>query len=153
MRDALVPLLGERDSAGEFIFPLPSSARIDTLILGCTHDPLLRPAITVVAGARIAIVDSDSATASPPSERMGINGLGAPGITRGRAADAGRLGHDRLDEDAARPSHGQPTTGDLEAFRTIARRLFGDAFPEIEGVELRHWRVTAGQPLGREGRS
>jgi glutamate racemase len=31
---SLAPLLGDRDAAGEFIFPLPASARIDTLRLG-----------------------------------------------------------------------------------------------------------------------
>ena len=36
---------GQRDAAGEFIFPLPPSARIDTLLLGCTHYPLLRSVI------------------------------------------------------------------------------------------------------------
>ena len=62
--DALAPLLGERDAAGEFIFPLPGSARIDTLLLGCTHYPLLRSTIASIAGDRIAIVDSATATAS-----------------------------------------------------------------------------------------
>src|SRR3954451_21555363 len=42
--DSLAPLLGARDAAGDFVFPLPASARIDTLLLGCTHYPLLRPA-------------------------------------------------------------------------------------------------------------
>jgi glutamate racemase len=37
VRDGLAPLLGERDAAGDFVFPLPASARIDTLLLGCTH--------------------------------------------------------------------------------------------------------------------
>src|SRR3954467_2456236 len=41
--EELAPLLGERDGEGEFVFPLPASARIDTLLLGCTHHPLLRP--------------------------------------------------------------------------------------------------------------
>src|SRR3954454_14270628 len=43
--DALAPLFGERDPSGDFVFPLPASARIDTLLLGCTHYPLLRPVI------------------------------------------------------------------------------------------------------------
>ena len=36
---------GSATCPGEFIFPLPPSARIDTLLLGCTHYPLLRPVI------------------------------------------------------------------------------------------------------------
>jgi glutamate racemase len=63
VRDGLAPLLGERDAGGEFVFPLPSSARIDTLLLGCTHYPLIRQAIADAAGERVAIVDSATATA------------------------------------------------------------------------------------------
>jgi glutamate racemase len=136
VRDALAPLLGERDAAGEFIFPLPASARIDTLLLGCTHYPLLRPVIAEVAGGRIAIVDSATATASALAELLGINGLEAPGTTRGTAADAGRAGHDRPTEQAAAAVHLQLTTGDVEAFRELARRLFGEAFVEVQGVTL-----------------
>ena len=40
--DALAPLFGERDAAGDSIFPRPPGATIDTLLLGCTHYPLLR---------------------------------------------------------------------------------------------------------------
>ena len=86
---------------GEFVFPLPASARIDTLLLGCTHYPLLRPAIEAVAGDGIAIVDSASATASALAELLSINGLdAAPG-------------------DAA--THIQLTTGDVAAFRSHRR--------------------------------
>src|SRR5436190_2858120 len=56
VREALAPLLGERDERGEFVFPLPPSAKVDTLLLGCTHYPLLRAAIADVAGDGIAIV-------------------------------------------------------------------------------------------------
>ena len=134
--DALAPLLGARDVDGDFIFPLPPSARIDTLLLGCTHYPLIRSVIAAAAGERVAIVDSATATASALVELLSINGLEAPGSTRGTAADAGHLGHDRPVGDAARPVHRQLTTGDVEAFRRLANRLFGDAFPDVEGIEL-----------------
>jgi len=116
--EALAPLLGERDAAGEFVFPLPSSARIDTLLLGCTHYPLLRPVLAAIAGERIAIVDSASATASALSELLSINGLEAPAPGSGAA------------------SHVQLTTGDIGAFRAIAERMFGEAFPDVAGIEL-----------------
>ncbi|HSO30275.1 MAG TPA: glutamate racemase [Candidatus Sulfomarinibacteraceae bacterium] len=144
---ALAPLLGERDAAGEFVFPLPPSARIDTLLLGCTHYPLLRHAIATVAGERIAIVDSASATASALSELLSVNGLEAPGSTRGTAADAGRSGHDAPHERVSPPVHVQLTTGDLEAFRAIAGRMFGDAFPDVAGVEV----GPAGRAAGAAG--
>ena len=114
--DGLAPLLGERDSRGEFVFPLPPSARIDTLLLGCTHYPLLRPIIAAVTGDTVAIVDSATATASALAELLAINGLEAPG---GSGA-----------------SHVQLTTGDVESFRSIAGRLFGDAFLDVEPVSL-----------------
>ena len=134
--DALAPLLGERDADGEFIFPLPASARVDTLLLGCTHYPLLRPVIARIAGERVAIVDSATATASALAELLSINGLEAPGTTRGTAADAGAAGHDRPTETAVAPTHRQLTTGDVDAFRDLARRLFGDVFPDVAGIDL-----------------
>ncbi len=133
---ALAPLLGERDAHGEFVFPLPPSARIDTLLLGCTHYPLLRGAIAAVAGDRIAIVDSASATASALADLLSINGLEAPGSSRGTAADAGRAGHEPPPGRAGPPVHVQRTTGDVEAFRAIAARMFGEAFPDVTAIEL-----------------
>jgi len=135
--DALAPLLGERDADGEFIFPLPASARVDTLLLGCTHYPLLRSVIARIAGERVAIVDSATATASALAELLSINGLEAPGTTRGTAADAGAAGHDRPTETIVAPTHRQLTTGDVDAFRDLARRLFGDVFPDVAGIDLR----------------
>jgi glutamate racemase len=135
--DGLAPLFGERDADGEFVFPLPPSARIDTLLLGCTHYPLLRPAIAAVAGDRVAIVDSATATASALAELLGVNGLEAPGTTRGTAADPGHLGHERPGEQATPVAHLQLTTGDVDRFRELAAQLFGDIFPAVQPVELR----------------
>lgn len=136
VRDELAPLLGERDASGEFVFPLPASARIDTLLLGCTHYPLLRPLIARAVGDRVAIVDSATATASALAELLGVNALEAPGTTRGTAADAGRDGHERPDEDTDPAIHQQLTTGDVDRFRSIAQRMFGEAFPDVQPVEL-----------------
>jgi glutamate racemase len=135
--ESLAPLLGERDAAGEFVFPLPPSARIDTLLLGCTHYPLLRPVIAAIAGERVAIVDSATATASRLAELLSVNGLEAPGTSRGTAADAGRDGHERPEGTLATATHVQLTTGDVDAFRRVSQRLFGDDFTEIQSVELR----------------
>jgi len=121
VREALAPLLGERDAAGEFIFPLPASAKVDTLLLGCTHYPLLRRAIEAVAGEGIAIVDSAAATASALAELLSVNGLDAAPAEPGTATG---------------PSHIQLTTGDVDRFRSIAERMFGEAFPDVAGVEL-----------------
>jgi glutamate racemase len=114
--DALAPLLGELDAAGDSIFPRPPGASIDTLLLGCTHYPLLRPIIEARVGDRVAIVDSATATASALAELLSVNGLEADG-------SAGAV-------------HLQLTTGDAASFHALASRLFGTAFPEVEQVEL-----------------
>ncbi len=114
--EALGPLLGERGADGESIFPLPPGATVDTLLLGCTHYPLLRPLIEAVAGDHVAIVDSATATASALAELLDINAL---------ATSAG-----------SPATHVQLTTGDPDRFHDLAARLFGAAFPDVERVEL-----------------
>src|SRR5206468_2687686 len=84
---------------GDFVFPLPASARIDTLLLGCTHYPLLRAVIASVAGDGVAIVDSATATASALVELLAINGLEAP---LGADATAGTMADGRGAEPPAR---------------------------------------------------
>ncbi|MBF6604177.1 MAG: glutamate racemase [Chloroflexi bacterium] len=138
--DALAPLFGTRDATGEFIFPMPPSARVDTLLLGCTHYPLLRSAIATVTGPRIAIVDSATATAAALVEVLAINGLEAPGSSRGTAADAGSEGHDRPPSSSTGGTtgaiHRQLTTGDRGQFQRLASVLFGERFRDVEHVEL-----------------
>ena len=55
-----------------------------SIILGCTHFPLLRDAIAAVAGDGIAIVDSASTTASVVSGRLRDARLHRPGGGAGR---------------------------------------------------------------------
>jgi glutamate racemase len=131
VRESLAPLLGERDATGEFLFPLPPSAQVDTLLLGCTHYPLLRPVIEAVAGEHVAVVDSANATASALVDLLGMNGLEAPGPSKPGSAAAG------TDLEATAANHRLLTTGDASAFRALAGRLFGDRFAEVETVELR----------------
>jgi glutamate racemase len=128
--DALAPLLGKRDAEGDFIFPLPPSARIDTLLLGCTHYPLLRDPIERAVGDGVAIVDSASATASAVADLLSINGLEAPGTGADDAAHGART------SPASPAAHVQLTTGDVDAFRAIAERMFGESFPDVTGIDL-----------------
>lgn len=134
--EALAPLIGERDADGESIFPRPAGATIDTLLLGCTHYPLLRPVIAAAVGERVAIVDSATATASALAELLVVNGLEAPGTTRGTAADAGLAGHERHEETVVAAIHRQYTTGDARRFHDLAVRLFGSDFPEVSSLDL-----------------
>ena len=110
---ALAPLLGDH-SDGEYVFPLPADERIDTLLLGCTHYPLLAAVIAEVVGPDVAVIDSATATASTLAGLLEVNGLEAP--------------DDRPAE------HTQLTTGDVAAFERTARRLFGDLVPSVDPV-------------------
>ena len=116
VRRSLAPLVGERDGDGEFVFPLPPAERIDTLLLGCTHYPLLERVIRAEVGPDVAVIDSASATASTLASLLEVNGLNAP---RGQEA-----------------THLQLTTGEVAAFRRTAERLFGELFPSVVPVVI-----------------
>ena len=53
----------------EYLRPLLRQ-RIDTLVLGCTHYPLLKPAIARIVGRRVALVDSAESCAQFVRERL-----------------------------------------------------------------------------------
>jgi glutamate racemase len=95
---------------------LDNAGPMDTLLLGCTHYPLLAGVIGRVVGSGVAVIDSASATASSLAGLLEVHGLAAPA---GNAA-----------------SHIQFTTGDVDAFRVVAERLFGDLFPVVEAVAV-----------------
>ena len=118
--ESLAGLIGERGDDGESIFPRPPGASIDTLLLGCTHYPLLRSLLANLVGDSVAIVDSATATASALAELLSMNGLEAPDMAHGDA----------------RPVHVQLTTGDPARFEAVAGRLFGPDFVSAEPVEL-----------------
>lgn len=121
----LVPLVEAGQLEGELVeetvtrslAPLLELEQLmDTLLLGCTHYPLLAPVIRRVVGPGVAVIDSATATASALAGLLEVHGLAAP---------------------AGNPaSHVQLTTGDVVAFRRIAGRLFGDLFPAVESVAL-----------------
>jgi len=134
---SLVPLIeaGELGSprllaaVEEALAPLlvaPPGERIDTLLLGCTHFPLIRAAFAAVLGDTIAIVDSSAAAAGTLREVIAVNHLEAPGSTRGTAADAGRAGHEAPERTAVEAAHRLLTTGDPAAVGPLADRLFGE---------------------------
>jgi glutamate racemase len=123
VRRSVAPLLGESganldDGRGhaDAVFPLPAGARIDTLLLGCTHYPLLVDVIAEAVGPGVAVIDSASATASALASLLEVHGMAT---------------------DPADPVHVQLTTGDVSAFRRTAQLLFGELFPSVEPVEVR----------------
>ena len=99
------------------VAPMLSAGReIDTLLLGCTHYPLLAPVIRRVMGSDVAVIDSASATASALAGLLEVHGLNAP---TGSVAQ-----------------HTQMTTGDVKAFAAIAERLFGPQFARVQPVAV-----------------
>lgn len=63
-----------RQVVAEYLDPLIAQ-RIDTLVLGCTHYPLLLEPIQAVAGAAITLVDSAASTAIEVAEMLDRYGL------------------------------------------------------------------------------
>jgi len=95
---------------------LAADPAMDTLLLGCTHYPLLREPIERIVGDRVAVVDSAFTTALAVEDLL--DALGA------RAAHNGP------------PVHRVATTGDVNAFVTVAERLFGERLPQVEAIEI-----------------
>lgn len=56
----------------------------DTLVLGCTHFPVLAGAIRQVIGGEVALVDSAATTAAAVAEALAAKGLAAPARRRAR---------------------------------------------------------------------
>jgi glutamate racemase len=105
------------DAVRGYLDPLlAGDPRIDTLLLGCTHYPLLRPVIERRTGAGIAVVDSAFTTARAVEDLLDALGSRAP--------------------DAATASHRVATTGDVAAFTNVAARLFGAELPSVERASV-----------------
>jgi len=60
--------------AKEYLFPL-TLEKIDTLILGCTHYPVLREAIEAVTGPGISLIDSGESAALEVDRILDTNGI------------------------------------------------------------------------------
>jgi glutamate racemase len=62
----------------EYLTPL-QAVGVDTVVLGCTHYPLIAPAVQVVMGENVALVASGEASVSSCLEALGaIGGLASP---------------------------------------------------------------------------
>ena len=66
-----------RLTAREYLQPL-AAAQIDTLVLGCTHYPLLRKTLQQVLGPQVRLVDSAAETALEVAELFRAQGLARP---------------------------------------------------------------------------
>ena len=92
-------------------------AEIDTLVLGCTHYPLLARTIGDVMGRDVVLVSSADETAFAVRELLVERGMDAP-VT-------------------AQPAeHCFLTSGPVDTFRVLGARFLG---PEVETVEAWSW--------------
>ncbi len=66
-----------RITAGEYLKPLLAE-RIDTLVLGCTHYPLLKPLLQDVAGPGVRLIDSAESMADITAGLLSETGLATP---------------------------------------------------------------------------
>lgn len=96
--------------AEEYLAPI-KAANVDTLVLGCTHYPLLKAAIAYVMGEGVNLVSSADETAKDVFKVLTEHELLAPGDQK--------------------PSYSFFATGDAEDFEKLARRFLG---PEVSGV-------------------
>jgi glutamate racemase len=76
-----------REVAAIYLAPL-AAAGVDTLILGCTHYPLLRAAIAAGIGHGVALVDSAQAVADAVAHTLPCAGTGAGGGVEVLVTDA-----------------------------------------------------------------
>jgi glutamate racemase len=126
----LVPLIEGDDPFGEgtaaavreYAAPL-KQAGVDTVILGCTHYPLIRPILQRVFGRDVTLVFSAEETAREVAETLARK----------------RIEHEPAREGAYRFL----TTGDPEAFEEMGRRFLQLPIERVEHVELAALQAAA----------
>lgn len=100
--------------AERYLEPL-KQAGIDTLVLGCTHYPLLRDVIGDVMGEGVTLVDSAESVAQQAKERLAAEpGLAAPGD----------------------PEHHFFVTDAPEPFQAVAERFLGRPIRILERARV-----------------
>lgn len=98
-----------------YVEPL-REAGVDTVILGCTHYPLVRPMLQRLLGPQVQIVSSGSALARQVQHALGVSGLANPRDGEG--------------------AYSFLTTGDPEAFRSLGSRFLQLPLGPVEQVAV-----------------
>lgn len=98
-----------------YLDPLKRSG-VDTLVLGCTHFPLLSASIAQVMGPRVQLISSAAETAREVASMLARRG--------------------QLAAKDARPSRRFATTGDPAEFERLGSRVFGESISAVEGVPI-----------------
>jgi glutamate racemase len=101
--------------ARDYLDPLKRSG-IDTLVLGCTHYPLLSASIQQVVGPRVQLISSATETAHEIAETLARKG--------------------QLAQAQAAPRRRFATTGDPGEFARLGSRVFGADLGAVEQVSL-----------------
>ncbi|MDC3412570.1 glutamate racemase [Aquibacillus sp. 3ASR75-11] len=111
-------LLGEKalQVVSETLEPMKKHNHIDTLILGCTHYPLLRDTIQKVMGDHISIISSGEETAREVSTILGY--------------------HKKLYHGDRKAKHEFFTTGHLHVFKEIAQTWLNQPNAMIHTVSI-----------------
>ena len=110
--------------AREYLDPLRREG-VDTLVLGCTHFPVLAPLISQAVGEGVGVVSSSEETAREVAATL---------EARGQLAGDGDGGDG---DDGGGPSMSFFTTGDdVGEFARIGARIFGEDLGEVIHVEL-----------------
>ena len=109
-----------RDAVREYVTPMLSEGAavapgVDTILLGCTHYPLVRWAIEEIAGPAVRVVDSATTTSLAVREVLDSHGLRAP--------------------DSASATHRLAATGDAATFTRIAAAMFRESV-DVSSVAL-----------------
>ena len=99
---------------------------IDTLVLGCTHFPLLSAAIGQVLGPRVSLISSAEETAREVAETLS---------RRGHLAEA------------AVPRHRFATTGDPAEFARLGSRVLRSRIEDVESITLAELQRLPGTGL------
>jgi glutamate racemase len=107
-------------TARGYLVPLDEEG-IDTLILGCTHYPMLSGLIQMVMGEDVVLVSSAEETAKDVYATLRASSLL-------RAAEDGRGGEVR---------HEFLTTGDPRQFRRVAHHFLGPVLGGVDPVDVR----------------
>jgi len=100
------------EAARAYLEPI-REAGVDTLVLGCTHYPLLTGVLSYVMGPSVTLVSSAEETAQDVFHKLVASGLRRQATTP--------------------PSHRFASTGPADRFKALARRFLG---PEVGAVEL-----------------
>ena len=101
--------------AREYLAPL-AAAHVDTLVLGCTHYPLLKPLLAEVLGPDVRLIDSAEKTAEETGRELRARGLDA--------------------EPGSRPRYRFIASDAPEQFLRLGQQFLGAAIERVETVTL-----------------